>query len=411
MVGQIFSVASAMAMVGWLVLILAPHWRGVPATMAGIVIPALLSLAYLVLIGVWWSRAEGGFGSIDEVRALFRSTPILVAGWLHYLAFDLFVGAWIASQARREGISRLRVAPILVLTFLFGPIGFLAFLAVRWSRRASGIRQAGAGGLASSWSRFAEREPALVATGLVFLVAMVPTLLAALVDDRTLDGVGVWAKPLKFEASLSLFAFSLAWFFPMASASFRRSAAGRFAVWGFILPAALELAYIAWRASRGEASHFNQSSVTAAVQFGLMGIGAVLLTAAAPALAYGIARRDAPPAAPATRLAAILGLVLTFALGGTEGLLMAAHGAHSVGPAGAGGAVPVLGWLRGAGDLRVAHFLGIHAQQLIPLAGAVIVATLGGERRGWVAAFAAAYALLFLATLLQALAGQPLLPG
>ena len=76
----------------------------------------------------YWSRAEGGFGSLDEVAALFRSRELLLAGWLHYLAFDLFVGAWEVRRGREAGVPFLLVAPCLLLTFLFGPAGLLAFL-------------------------------------------------------------------------------------------------------------------------------------------------------------------------------------------------------------------------------------------------------------------------------------------
>jgi ABA DEFICIENT 4-like len=103
------------------------------------VIPALLSLAYAGLVAAYFAGAEGGFSSIAAVRALFASDALLVAGWLHYLAFDLFVGAWQVRTARAEGIPHLLVVPCLVLTFLFGPVGFLAFLGLRaaCARRAT----------------------------------------------------------------------------------------------------------------------------------------------------------------------------------------------------------------------------------------------------------------------------------
>ena len=78
-----------------------------------------------------FAGADGGFSSIEAVRALFQSDALLVAGWLHYLAFDLFVGAWEVRTARAAGIPHLLVIPCLALTFLFGPLGFLAFLILR----------------------------------------------------------------------------------------------------------------------------------------------------------------------------------------------------------------------------------------------------------------------------------------
>ncbi len=127
----IFRAAGMAAMAGWLALLLSwaiPVWAD---RIAGMILPALLSVAYAGLVLGYWSRAEGGFGSLDEVMALFTGREIALAGWLHYLAFDLFVGAWEVRTARREGIAFLLVVPCLVLTFLFGPAGFLAFAGLR----------------------------------------------------------------------------------------------------------------------------------------------------------------------------------------------------------------------------------------------------------------------------------------
>ncbi|MDQ0473780.1 ABA4-like family protein [Labrys wisconsinensis] len=414
MLEQSFGIGNMAAMLSWALLVLLPRWRGLAQAVAGVAVPALLSLAYLVLIGVWWSRTAGGFGSIAEVRALFGSDALLVAGWFHYLAFDLFVGAWILREGERAGLPHPALVPLLVLTFLFGPIGYLGFLALRRAWRLADVwPQAGTArrhGLGRLWFAFAGREPVLVAAGLLFLAALLPTGIAHVLDERTLAGVNVWTKPLKFEASLALFAFSLAWFMPMASDAFRRSLAGRAVVWAFVVPAAFEIAYIVWRASRGEASHFNTATPAAAIGYALMGLGAVTLTLTAPLLAWGIARRDAPPADPAYRLAVILGLALTFVLGGIEGMVMSAGAGHAVGAPLAGDAgVPVFGWLRSAGDLRVAHFLGIHAQQAIPLAGALAAALLPARARPAVLGFAALYAGLTIAAFVEAMAGRPLL--
>lgn len=123
----VFSLASSTAMAGWLLLILAPRWGALIAFIRFALIGAL-SLTYAVLVFVYFFRVEGGgFGSIAEVRALFMSDPVLVAGWVHYLAFDLFIGTWIAVEVDRRGWNRLLQAPILVATFMFGPLGLLLF--------------------------------------------------------------------------------------------------------------------------------------------------------------------------------------------------------------------------------------------------------------------------------------------
>ena len=94
------------------------------------IIPVVLSLGYVVLL-VLPSSGGGGFGSLAAVMELFSHEKAALAGWVHFLAFDLFIGAWICRTARREGVRFWAVVPCLVLTFLFGPVGFLAFWAVR----------------------------------------------------------------------------------------------------------------------------------------------------------------------------------------------------------------------------------------------------------------------------------------
>lgn len=134
----VFSLASGGAMIGWGVLTLAPR---VPIVMtmirAGLI--GALSLVYALLIFVYFFRIDGGgFGSIAEVRTLFLSDAGLTAGWIHYLAFDLFVGQWIATEADRLGWGRLFQAPLLLATFMFGPIGLLIFLIIRQSETMTG---------------------------------------------------------------------------------------------------------------------------------------------------------------------------------------------------------------------------------------------------------------------------------
>ncbi len=132
---QMFSTASTAAMIGWVMLIFLPRWPVLIAFLRYGLIGAL-SLAYAVLAFVYFFRVDGGgFGSIAQVRALFMSDPVLVLGWVHYLAFDLFVGLWIAEKADAAKVSRILQAPILLLTFLFGPAGLVAFYLAQGASR------------------------------------------------------------------------------------------------------------------------------------------------------------------------------------------------------------------------------------------------------------------------------------
>jgi len=132
-----FSLSGLLAMLGWAGLLLALFVKPARAyawTAATIVIPALLAVAYVLLIQEGMRAVEGGgFGSIAEVRALFANDSALAAGWLHYLAFDLFVGSWIAREGPASGVPALLLIPCLALTFLFGPAGLLLFLILRFA--------------------------------------------------------------------------------------------------------------------------------------------------------------------------------------------------------------------------------------------------------------------------------------
>jgi hypothetical protein len=127
----LFSISSGAAALAWACLIFLPRWRLIERGIFLALIPAL-SFAYSALVLVHFYGVEGGgFGSIAEVRQLFTSDPVLLAGWIHYLAFDLFIGCWIAREADAAGISRIIQAPLLAATFMFGPLGLLLFHIVK----------------------------------------------------------------------------------------------------------------------------------------------------------------------------------------------------------------------------------------------------------------------------------------
>jgi len=132
------------ALIAWAVLILAPRW---PALLSGIlylVIGGLCALYAVLLISVLSGvipAGEGGadFTSIEGVRSIFGTDVGVTIGWVHYLAFDLFVGLWIARDADAKFFSRFIQAPILLATFIAGPLGLIAWLIIREPRaRAKG---------------------------------------------------------------------------------------------------------------------------------------------------------------------------------------------------------------------------------------------------------------------------------
>src|SRR5262245_10943927 len=115
---QLFTVCNASVLPGWLLLIVTPRWKWTQAVTAGI--PLGLALVYLALLISQWSSIDGGFGSLQGVAKLFDNPYVLLAGWIHYLAFDLFVGSWEVRDARRREIRHWFVVPCLAFTFLVG---------------------------------------------------------------------------------------------------------------------------------------------------------------------------------------------------------------------------------------------------------------------------------------------------
>ncbi len=129
-----FGIAGNVVMPCWLLLLFVPRWRWTQR-LATFVAPLLLGVLYAWLLGTAPRVPGSGFGSLLQVRALFSVDQALLAGWVHYLAFDLFTGAWEARDANRLGISQWLVAPCLVLTFLFGPVGLALYLLLRLAMR------------------------------------------------------------------------------------------------------------------------------------------------------------------------------------------------------------------------------------------------------------------------------------
>ncbi|MCC5968731.1 MAG: DUF4281 domain-containing protein [Pararhodobacter sp.] len=127
----LFSLAGMLAMAGWLALLLSPWMPQWSDHIAGYLVPIVLSVGYTTLLIFFPAQNEGGYGSLAAVQQLFTSSSALLAGWVHFLAFDLVVGAWICRKARQHGISFWMIVPCLPATFLFGPAGFLLFTAIR----------------------------------------------------------------------------------------------------------------------------------------------------------------------------------------------------------------------------------------------------------------------------------------
>ena len=128
----IFSIANTAALLSWIVLAVAPRWSWTRRIILSGAMSLLFSVVYLILVIAFFGQAEGDFNSLDGVAKLFSDKNVVLTGWIHYLAFDLFVGAWEVGDAQEKRISHWFVLPCLVLTFMLGPIGFLLYRVVRF---------------------------------------------------------------------------------------------------------------------------------------------------------------------------------------------------------------------------------------------------------------------------------------
>ncbi len=134
---QLFSMVNLIALLSWIGLVAVPRVRWIATTVAGLVVPLLLAAVYTVIVATTWWTSSGSFSTLAGVATLFSQPWLLLAGWTHYLAFDLLIGSWEVRDARTRGIPHLLVVPCLLLTFMFGPAGWLLYRGVRVARCAA----------------------------------------------------------------------------------------------------------------------------------------------------------------------------------------------------------------------------------------------------------------------------------
>ena len=264
-------------------------------------------------------------------------------------------------------------------------------------------------------TRMQAGSPALYVVGIAMLLMAAMTLMLAWLDSRVFQGVSTWAKPLKFQLSTGVYLLTLAWFMAWLPDDKRQTGLGRYVVWSAVGAGIFEVVYITWQGASGMASHYNRTSTFYASMYTLMGVGAVILTTASLALAVLIARSPAYALPRAIKHAVVLGLALTFVLGtGFGSYLGAQRAGHWVGGALTdGGGLPLFNWSRSGGDLRVAHFFGIHAMHFVPAIAALAAAARLPGAKGIASAWltAAMFSALTVWTFVQAAQGKPFLPG
>lgn len=137
----LFKICNSIAPLGWLLMIVAPKWRWTKTIILTGILPLLLGLVYLTLIVLFFGEGEGDFNSLQGVMKLFTSPWGVTAGWIHYLAFDMFIGSWELSNGQKHGMNHFLIIPCLLLTFFFGPIGLILFYLLRASKTKKFIHE------------------------------------------------------------------------------------------------------------------------------------------------------------------------------------------------------------------------------------------------------------------------------
>lgn len=220
------------------------------------------------------------------------------------------------------------------------------------------------------WQSLNWTSKVLVSYGVLMLMALMLTYMVSLNDDRLIRDVGIWVKPMKFMAATALFALTTVWVLKVANSNLDQSVVFVWIAALLISTSLFEVVYISYQASQGAASHYNVGDPFHAFMFGLMAIAAVGLTASQAWLALEIWKEQRGAALSVETLGVIIGLSLTFVLSTISGFMLGGNQP----PAGQG--MPIVGWHLYK-DIRPAHFLGVHAQQLIPLWGLIAAKFMG----------------------------------
>ena len=446
----LFRLSNLLVLPFWGLMILLPRWRWTQRIMRSPWVSAAPALLYVVLVlprlGTIWPAVTKP--TLAGIAALLGSPEGATIAWVHFLAFDLFLGRWIYLDSRERRLSALLMAPILFFTLMLGPLGFLTYLLVR---AVAMTREAGKGstqltmegdravkatsaeanlGLAdgnssgSLLNRMWATNRRLTVLGGTMVVVFLATLAGILLDHRIITGAPAWLKPAKFALSVSVYCFTFVWLLGFVKT---RPRLARFAANVTFVSFVVEMAVILTQAARGTTSHFNLTTpLNASLWFTMGGFIVVAWTMnLLLAILLVVERIPDRPFAWSLRLGLLVSLV-----GMGSGFFMVrptpgqhqnvatsgrAHivGAHSVGVADGGPGLPVVGWSAVGGDLRVGHFLGLHAMQLLPFFGWWIARRRSAlshlkeiHRLGFVVTAGSAYLGLVVLLVWQALRGQ-----
>jgi hypothetical protein len=427
----LFRLSNLLVLPFWALMILLPRWRWTARILRSPFVSAAPALIYAALVlprldTIWPAIARP---TLTGVAALLGSPEGATIAWVHFLAFDLFIGRWIYLDSQERRLSALLTAPVLFLTLMLGPLGFLIYVVIR---AVATSREAGKRGTQVSGARVNRSEPSISGTqlglrtadpnmtllqrawrtnrpltilGVAMILVFLATLAGVLLDHRIITGAPAWLKPAKFAVSVSVYCFTFVWLLGFVES---RPRLARFAANMTVVSFIVEMTVILTQAARGTTSHFNLTTPLNSFLWLTMGAFIVVVWIMNLLLAIVLTFEPIPnrPFAWSLRLGLLVSLVgmaaafLMVRPTPNQMTAMAAGrgphivGAHNVGVADGGPGLPVVGWSTAGGDLRVAHFVGIHAMQVLPLFGWYIA-----RRRSVFARFKEVHRLALISTI------------
>ncbi len=435
----IFSLSSLLVLPFWGLMILLPRWRWTARILRSRLVIAAVAALYAALalprLAEIWPAVSRP--TLDGVAALLGSPAGATIAWIHFLAFDLFVGRWIYLESQERRLSAWVTAPALFLTLMLGPVGFLLYLIIRslGARFTSpgegtashlGIKEpktqpsAGVAGVTRRFSEmvrnllnqaFTINRPLTILGGAMLLVLLV-ALGGILLDHRVITGAPAWLKPAKFAISISVYCFTFVWLLGFVE---NRPRLVRLVANVTVISFIVEMIAIVVQAARGTTSHFNLSTPFNSFLWMMMGAFIVFAWAMGLLLAIMLILQRMPDRvfALSMRLGVLIslaGMAAAFLMvRPTAGQLAAIASGH--GPSNVG--AHSVGVSDGGPGLPVAHFVGLHALQFLPLFGWLLTRRRGvfsrcSERQRLTLVWTAGLAYLGLVLLLvwQALRGQ-----
>jgi Domain of unknown function (DUF4281) len=414
----------------WTLMIVAPAWRWTHRIMSSpwSVTPPLIFWFVFAVPRLGDLLPEVAKPTLAGWQALVADPAALTFVWAQIIAWDLFLGRWIYLDARKRGIHPLVSSPIILLATLLSPIAVPCYLLIRnrpglrftlfepeaaprstmppHLDGASPLRRAALG-----WHR-----PLMIATAFSFVVCT-GSLIGMAVDDRHLLGLPIWAKAAKFGLSFGLYTLTLAW---MLSLPRRHIKLGQRLGTIAAVTTIIEVGIVVLQIVRGTRSHFNISTAFDATMWVVMAavVGVLWTANLLGAILIGREKDTPGPELLAVRLGTIIslaGMAVAFFMTTSTSEQRAHHprmfnGAHSIGVEDGGPGMPVTNWSTVGGDLRVPHFIGIHALQAVPLFAVLLGLLAAGlprlVRTRLVWTFAVFHGGIFLVTAWQALRGQ-----